>query len=173
MWTVNSLEKSLMPEKIEGRKRGIRGWDGWMASPTQWTRTWEAWRAAVYGVAKSWTRLGNWTCMTSLHMYALRWDWSSEKWTAQMPKSNFPTMMIHAVSPFQRSLRFLVVLVWESCCSEDNVRPSSAIIICYQRVCKNLNKKLPILLNNFSKGLKENSSWEKNQNKCWQLQKYM
>ena len=75
-----------------------------------------------------------------------------------MPKSNFPTMMIHAVSPFQRSLRFLVVLVWESCCSEDNVRPSSAIIICYQRVCKNLNKKLPILLNNFSKGLIENSS---------------
>ena len=46
-----------------------RWWDGWMASPTQWTslgRLWqlvmdrEAWRAAVHGVAKSRTRLSNW-----------------------------------------------------------------------------------------------------------------
>ena len=36
MWTTNSLEKSLMLEKIEGRgEEGIRGWDGWMASPMQ------------------------------------------------------------------------------------------------------------------------------------------
>ena len=47
-----------------------RGWDGWMASPTQWTWVWvnssswwwtEAWRAVVHGVAKSRTRLSNWT----------------------------------------------------------------------------------------------------------------
>ena len=40
-----------------------RDWDGWMATPTQWTWVWvnsgswwwtrEAWRAAVHGVAKS------------------------------------------------------------------------------------------------------------------------
>ena len=36
MWRANS-EKILMPRKIEGRRRiGPRGWDGWMASPTQW-----------------------------------------------------------------------------------------------------------------------------------------
>ena len=42
MWTADSLEKSLMLEKTAGRvRRGHpRGWDGWMASPTQWTRTW-------------------------------------------------------------------------------------------------------------------------------------
>ena len=48
-----------------------RGWDGWMASPTQWKWVWvnswswwwdrEAWHAAVHGVAKSQTWLSNWT----------------------------------------------------------------------------------------------------------------
>ena len=41
MWTGDPLEKSLMLGKIEGRrKRGIGGWDGWMASLMQWTWTW-------------------------------------------------------------------------------------------------------------------------------------
>ena len=35
---ADSLEKTLMLGKIEGKRR--RGWDGWMASPTQWTRVW-------------------------------------------------------------------------------------------------------------------------------------
>ena len=39
-WTANSLEKTLMLGKIEGKKRGGgRGWDGWMASLAQ--STWE------------------------------------------------------------------------------------------------------------------------------------
>ena len=37
----DSFEKILMLGKTEGRKRrGHRGWDGWMASPTQWTWVW-------------------------------------------------------------------------------------------------------------------------------------
>ena len=41
MRTADSLEKSLILGKIEGRRRrGIRGWDGWMASLMQWTWTW-------------------------------------------------------------------------------------------------------------------------------------
>ena len=37
MQRIDSLEKTLMLRKIEGRRRrGDRGWDGWMASPTQW-----------------------------------------------------------------------------------------------------------------------------------------
>ena len=47
-----------------------RGWDGWIASPIQWTWVWvhsgswwlarEAWHAAAHGVAKSRTWLSNW-----------------------------------------------------------------------------------------------------------------
>ena len=41
MGRADSLEKTLMLGKIEGRGRGDdRGWDGWMASPTGWTWVW-------------------------------------------------------------------------------------------------------------------------------------
>ena len=51
-------------------EKGITGWDGWMASSTQWTWVWAAprvgdgqgsLRAAVYGIAKSRTQLSDWT----------------------------------------------------------------------------------------------------------------
>ena len=41
MQRADSFEKTLMLGKIEGRKRRAnREWDGWMASPTQWTWVW-------------------------------------------------------------------------------------------------------------------------------------
>ena len=41
MQRTGSLEKTLMLGKIEGgRREDNRGWDGWMASPTQWTWVW-------------------------------------------------------------------------------------------------------------------------------------
>ena len=69
------LEKTLMLGKIEGgRRRGWQGWDGWMASPTQWTWVWassrswlmdrEAWPPAVHGVQRVrhiWVTEPNWT----------------------------------------------------------------------------------------------------------------
>ena len=68
MWRADSFEKTLMLGKIEGRRRGEdRGWDGWMASPTQWTWVWvelvidrEVWHALVHGVAKIRTWLSDW-----------------------------------------------------------------------------------------------------------------
>ena len=38
MQRADSLEKTLMLGGIGGRRR--RGWDGWMASPNQWTWVW-------------------------------------------------------------------------------------------------------------------------------------
>ena len=41
MWRTDSLEKTLMLGKIEGRGKGDdRGWDGWVASLIQWTWVW-------------------------------------------------------------------------------------------------------------------------------------
>ena len=40
MQRTDSLEKTLMLGKIDGRRR--KGWDGWMLSPTQWTWVWES-----------------------------------------------------------------------------------------------------------------------------------
>ena len=54
----------------EGGEGDDRGWDSWMASPTQWTWVWVncgSWwwtgkpGAVVHGVAKSQTRLSDWT----------------------------------------------------------------------------------------------------------------
>ena len=45
MQRANSLEKTLKLGKIEGwRRRGGRGWDGWMVSLTQWTWVWASCR---------------------------------------------------------------------------------------------------------------------------------
>ena len=41
VWRTDSLEKALMPGKIEvGGEGDNRGWDGWMAPPTQWSWVW-------------------------------------------------------------------------------------------------------------------------------------
>ena len=71
MWRTDSSEKTLMLGKIEGRRRrGCQEWDGWMASPTQWTWVW------VDSGSWWWTRKPG--MLQFMGSQKVRHDWATE-----------------------------------------------------------------------------------------------
>ena len=82
MQRADSFKRPWCWERFRAEGEGYdRGWDGWMASPTQCTWAWvnsgsspvmdrEAWRAAIHGVAKNRTWLSDWT--------ELNWRWKKQ-----------------------------------------------------------------------------------------------
>ena len=77
MWRTDSLEKTLMLGNIKAGGEGDdRGWDGWMASLTQWTWVWVS--------SGSWWWTGNLACYSPLghkESYTTEWlNWLTD-WT--------------------------------------------------------------------------------------------
>ena len=71
IWRTDSFEKTLMLGKTEGgRRREQRGWDGWMASPTQWT-----WFQAS---SRSWWLIGKPGVLQSMGSQTVGHDWATE-----------------------------------------------------------------------------------------------
>ena len=111
IWRTDSFEKTLMLGKIEGgRRRGRRGWDGWMASPTQW-----AWVCVNSG---SWWWTGRPGVLQSMGLQRVGLDWVTElKWSPQnitplcRVKSLFQTWATLKGSPSSRAPDTLVNFV--------------------------------------------------------------
>ena len=86
MWRASSLDQTLMLGKIEAKGEGNdRRWDGWMASPTQWTWVWAC--------CRRWWRTGKpsmlwsmgWTWLNNNKTIKIFWNflnkWLSSSWT--------------------------------------------------------------------------------------------
>ena len=75
MWSVDSLEKTLMLQGLgAGGKGDNRGWDGWMASLTQWTWIWVN--------SGSWWWTGRPGVLRFMGLQRVGHDWATElNWT--------------------------------------------------------------------------------------------
>ena len=71
MQKTESFEKMLCWERLKVWGAGdSRGWDGWMASPTQWTRVWVG--------SRSWWWTGRPGVLQSMGSQRVRHNWATE-----------------------------------------------------------------------------------------------
>ena len=100
MWRTDSLERPWCWERLKARGEGDdRGWDGWMASPTQWT-----W---VNSRSGWWT--GRPRVLQSMGSQRVRHDWAAEQNWTDAPLWSMKTVLrkeLKAVAFFSVGSRF-------------------------------------------------------------------
>ena len=98
MWKTDSLEKTLMPQRLKAGGEGDnREWDSWMASPTRWTWVWAR--------SRSWWRTGKPGVLPSIGSQRIRHCWATEL--------NWRKKIIPVRSNSQTPLVYLRKLRWE------------------------------------------------------------
>ena len=82
-----------------------RGWDGWMASPTQWTCVWAS--------SRSWWWTGGPGVLQSMWLQRVRHDWATEpNWTDRASPSSATKNIISLIS---------VLTIWWCPCVESSL----------------------------------------------------
>ena len=104
MWIANSLEKTLMLEKVEGRRRGWQRMillDGitdsmCMSLSKLWdiVKDRETWHAAAHGITKSQTRLNDWKITVMLNCLPWKWTEIIPSFLRLHPRTAFQTLLL-------------------------------------------------------------------------------
>ena len=88
MWRADSFEKTLMLERLRaGGELDDKAWDGWMASPTQWTWVWVD--------SSSWWWTGRPGVLRFLGLQRVRHNWATELTNSQETIPNMVKVLFY------------------------------------------------------------------------------
>ena len=122
MQRTDSFEETLMLRKIEGWGEGEdRGWNGWMVSPTQWTRVWVN--------SGSWWQTGRPGVLRSMGSQKVGHDWVTEPNWQYTTYAPICLSCKYKVKSEEKSLVVTSMLKWKVMGLERNTQ------ICFTYIC--------------------------------------